>query len=267
MRNARSLRCAAANADTPPVPLALPTPAPGPAGFHGVFVSARGVAGEVAAQGVRVHAGCQGAQGVGRRHGGGGLRLLRVTHRVVARVAHAGAGQDVVELVEEEIAPGGFEVRLGVGDVRQVCADDGSRFGGVEQVFAAPVGPLLPRLRRVTAGEDPVALAGDVGDVGRAVFERRFRRPEEVVQCGEGEFGEDRPGVHLDHPPQVGAGGAAAVIADAVEHRHLLEAGRLRELHHRIGHNGRDGEVWAQGHVPLDVVEDEERAPSGPIQQ
>ncbi len=144
----------------------------------------------------RVHASCVG-QGQG---------FLVAGHGIFARFGRAGTGQDIVELVEQHLAPGRLERTVDLGQGRR-----GLRFQ--QRLLGQAVATLDPRLGRVAAIEDEIALAGGHG---QPVLDF-FSLAEKVVERAEAVVREDRPAVHRPDALEIAAGRPAAVVTHAVD--------------------------------------------------
>ena len=133
-----------------------------------------------------------------------------------------GAGQDVVELGEEEVVPGGVEAgERGVALGGVGGEGGGGGFGLDQQLLAVALGGLDVVHHAVAAGEAVLELGGDARAAGRAWRRSRRSRPAgwekiELVAV-EVAVGEDP----FDHRLRR----AAAVVADAVEAHGVAEGG------------------------------------------
>ena len=135
---------------------------------------------------------------------------------VFTGVLDAGAGDDVVEMGVEDVLPGGLVAAL----VLIFAGEGHPALGIVQQGLGPAVGGLDAGLGGVAAGEDVVELPVDDG---QAVPDR-FRFPEEFPEGAEFDGGPDGPGLHFDGVFDIPPGGAAAVVAHAVDDQTGLEA-------------------------------------------
>ena len=144
----------------------------------------------------------------------------------------ARAGQDVVELVEQQDAPQPVELRLPAA----VAAQRVERLRILQRPLAAPVAALHRGLRRVRAAVVlEVELAHDrpqIPRVGREVVEERIRRPQlRLRQPGE-----------VAHPPQPLEhlrGRPAAAVAVAEDQQRVARARMILVRRHgaaQLGH-------------------------------
>ena len=100
---------------------------------------------------------------------GDGHRFLEQAVRIGARVVHARAGQDVVEMGEQRVAPGLEQRRRPDSENRPRPRPATAGSLRVDQpVLGETVGLLDQRLGGVTAGELGVQLAGSASAVSRA---------------------------------------------------------------------------------------------------
>ena len=150
-------------------------------------------------------------------------------HRVFARVAHAGAGQNIVELAEQHLAPRRLKHARGIGAADQRVGGGRKRFGLAQCVLADAVGRLHAALRRVAAGEHAVQLGIHHGQTvahglecakERAV--RRMNQPRE-----------HRPRAHFFNISKILPGRPAAVVAHAVHLHRVHHAGFPAKTGHK----------------------------------
>ncbi|GBC96303.1 hypothetical protein HRbin16_02105 [bacterium HR16] len=142
-----------------------------------------------------------------------------------------------MELVEHGMAPRGVQLFGRISLSGDALCQQSADFRLDERILAAPVGVLDVALRRVTALKDKVQLTVYYGQV----FRFAFGDAEELVVGAELDFGENGPFHHLVRQLQVASGGTTAVVAHAVYKQHVLQAGRLLELHHMPCDMGGDG--------------------------
>ena len=166
-----------------------------------------------------IHLPRNGAQHPRHRHGGERHRLLEFAVAVGPRVRDAGAGENVVEVREQDAPP--ILVEGGVGGARvrlQREREETRGFRVQHPRLAVAVGALDDRLGGVAPREFMVEFVADdaqpLAPLVQFLEERLRRRGKERR--------EDGPGIHLAHHEQIAARGAAAVVAHAVDdHRGL----------------------------------------------
>ena len=167
-----------------------------------------------------------------RRHGVGGVDVHRGHQALVLAQGEipggrlAGAGQNVVELVKEQLPPRRF--KGGGGAV--VPAEPGRHgiqgFGVKEPVLTGPVGLFDLRLGGVAAGEDVVQLPVH----HRQPVPVSLQLLEESPDGPEADPGVQGPGCHVQELFQIAAGGSAAVVADAADLQQLGHPGFPAQL-------------------------------------
>ena len=117
-----------------------------------------------------------------------------------------------MEVVEQHLFPSfGKNFRVGLG----ISLKNGSsvkQLRILQGAFAAAVSGLDAALGGVAAVAEEVNLPFHY----RQGFPAGFHGVEILVEGGEGEFGVNGPAVHLNKAVQIPAGGAAAVVAYAV---------------------------------------------------
>ena len=140
-----------------------------------------------------------------RRHS-----LLKSAEREFTRFDRAGAGEDVVEMVEQNVPPGVIEpARLAR---RAVCRRHrGKCLRVVEPRFRYAVGGFYARLRRVTAGKQEIALRIVYREIVFAVFEYVEIFPERA----EADDRRERPALIFLNALYIAPRRSAAVVADA----------------------------------------------------
>ena len=171
--------------------------------------------------------------GAGRGHGG-----LVQAHGVLPGVLHTGAGDDIVEMGEQHILPGLPEGALPELEGGQAIGQGGVALRVAEGGLQTAVAPLDAALGGVAAGGEVLQLVVDHGQL----LPHGLGSLEEFQQGAELDLGVDRPGHHIQGPLHVPAGGAAAVVAYAVDDQAGLQAaaaaGQIDEAGANVGRNG-----------------------------
>ena len=149
--------------------------------------------------------------------------------RVFARVAHAGASQNVVELAEQHLAPRRLKHARGIGAAGQRVGGGRKRLCLAKRVLADAVARLHAALRRVAAGEHAVQLGIHHGQA----VAHAFQRAEERVVRRMNQSREHRPRAHLFNIGKILPGRPAAVVAHAVHLHRVHHAGLPAEGGHK----------------------------------
>ena len=186
-------------------------------------------------------------EAAGGDHAGVREGLLEEALGVLVGLADAGAGEDVVELQEHGPLPGLQQRLARVVHPDQGAAEQGRDLGVEQGVLALAVGELDLALGCVATLEDEVQLPlvyRQIGDGGLTLD-----GGEVIVGGGELDLRPQRPALHLPRGAQVDTGGAAAVVADAVDPEHLLETGQAGEGEQAVHHARGDLAVVAGGRV------------------
>ena len=98
-------------------------------------------------------------------------------HGVFARVGHAGAGQYIVELIEQHAAPALGELFRVIGDVNGLRGKGVQRFGLAQQALAIAIALLDAGLRGTAAGEERIELMIDDRESASSPARRCQRTP------------------------------------------------------------------------------------------
>jgi len=146
--------------------------------------------------------------------------LLEFSHGILACFRDAGAGQNIVKLVEQNPAPCGFKRAGRAIALAQRQGHRVERFGFVQAILADAVGAFDARLRGVAAGKYIIELVVNGGEFVAVSFEL-FK---EVVHRSEPDRREQRPRGHFGQKIQIAPGRTAAVIADAIHLEILVGA-------------------------------------------
>ena len=142
---------------------------------------------------------------------------MKAAHRVFPGLDGAGAGQDVVKLIEQHVAPTFVKALLPVFVPGQKARGGAEHFAFVQPVFAYVVCKLYAALAGVAAGKGKVVFPAVDGQAFAAFFKLR----KEAAIGRKQNRGHDRPGGDLDQPVQIPARRPAAVVANAVHHEEV----------------------------------------------
>ena len=180
--------------------------------------------------------------------------FLKKSLRVLTGLPNARTRQNVVELIEQHIQPGLTQPRGGIGLVNDASRQRRQRLRLHQIVLPEAVPPFDGALRCVASREFEVQFVGQRRDAilcgSRSFCLDRF---EVADGRAKGHFRIDRPLLHGVIVVDLRTGGAAAVVADAVDIQPVVHAGLPDERNHGQGDVFADIDVAVvPGGLPVD---------------
>ena len=159
-------------------------------------------------------------------------------------ILYTGAGEDVMEMGEQHVLPGLYHLLFRKSEAGKLSRQSGHGLRVLQSRFQTAVAALDPALGGIAAGGEIVQLV---------IHHRQFvphtlRFLEEFMEGAEPDLGVNRPLHHLQGTLHVPSGGAAAMVAHAVDHQACAQShAASADLREACGHLRRDGSVVPVG--------------------